>query len=412
MNSVLFRACADERGANARSPSHQALGMVGAELRACQESLDAEKARNAALEEQVASLEHESQSKSDEIVQLRAQVRDAIDASAGHSNELSRARMEHTSSQREIDARGAETTRLREELEALRSQLIAKAEALEVQKRSIDTIRKSAEEVASFEAEEISRLETENRLLREHVERANRPVVDGFTPASLAAGTEQLTSGGGPDVVRELSERCDWLQQQNSQLGSTLALVAQCQTDTANALLQQRSPEPDAMPQNEPALVRSHSVLASSPGPAQELQQLQQLLGRASHAAGPGSNGAAAAIPAQPPLLVSHPAMAPAPGGTEKELHQLHSLLSQTYRVGTSAQDPAVDECIRLSLKLADDILSETTNGTTPNGETLPPTSAGTVSTVPVHRAGDEARLLDSLFSLYSSSAAFKPPGG
>ena len=72
--------------------------------------------------------------------------------------------------------------------------------------------------------------------------------------------------------------------------------------------------------------------------------------------------------------------MAPAPGGTEKELHQLHSLLSQTYRVGTSAQDPAVDECIRLSLKLADDILSETTNGTTPNGETLPPTSAGTVS--------------------------------
>ena len=126
--------------------------MVGAELRACQESLDAEKARNAALEEQVASLEHESQSKSDEIVQLRAQVRDAIDASTGHSNELSRARMEHTTSQREIDAQAVETARLREELEALRSQLIAKAEALEVQKRSIDTIRKSAEEVASFEA--------------------------------------------------------------------------------------------------------------------------------------------------------------------------------------------------------------------------------------------------------------------
>ena len=104
--------------------------------------------------------------------------------------------------------------------------------------------------------------------------------------------------------------------------------------------------------------------------------------------------------------------MATKPGGTEKELHQLHSLLSQTYRVGTSAQDPAVDECIRLSLKLADDILSETTNGTTTNGESLPHTAAGTVSAVPVARAGDEARLLDSLFSLYSSSAAFKPPGG
>ena len=85
-------------------------------------------------------------------------------------------------------------------------------------------------------------------------------------------------------------------------------------------------------------------------------------------------------------------------------MHQLHSLLSQTYRVGTSAQDPAVDECIRLSL-LADDILSETTNGTTTNGESLPHTAAGTVSAVPVARAGDEAGP-GLLLPLYSSSAA------
>ena len=566
--------------------------MVGAELRACQESLDAEKGRVASLDEQVAVLTSDNRAKSEAIAQLQVGLRDVSDESAGRLRELGRMQSAQSSSQHETSAKDAELNRLRQEVDSLQSQLMAKTEALDVQKHSIEAIRKSAEEVASFEAEEISRLEAENRLLRERGGfRLATPLITSPLPPTPAP-LVPVPPAGDPThghlssylpafppadpapatVVRELSERCNWLQQQNTQLGSTLAVVARCQTQTANALLEQRGPSsnqasanslsnaptrreggladglaawtapfgsaetfasdvgasvagevggssagggrahsaalprsdsPEAWPQawppqpapnshNQQSQSLSSTVLAQSPGPAQELERLQLLLGGggAASAAGsahsstrtstaqqpngglaagpfggvggsfqvvqPSSAGAAGTMslgsrqvsPTAPPLRPQTQQSQPQPQtnapGAEKELHQLHSLLSQTYRVGTSAQDPAVDECIRLSLKLADDILSETTGteqaaGATSGGQVLPAPSTShyapgfdpgasqrgaSPSPSPVgggqpyapsqphqHHAGhagrgDEARLLDSLFNLYSSSAS------